>query len=509
MTDLHDNFSDNDIASRVGKIIDNVTKNTNLAMVSKEVGKVVSFADNVINVTGFSSIGSEEEVIIAGSYRGFVSLATSKFIKIVPLDNNIDINVGDEVRRTGRSVTTIVGEELIGRVVDGLGRPIDGLKPLKGDKQLPAERPARPIVHRYPVSVPLQTGIKVIDALVPIGRGQRELILGDRQTGKTSIALDAIVNQKGRDIICIYCAIGSRTSNVAKIVKELKMYGAMDYTIVVKADCSDTASLRFLAPYSATSMAEYFMDKGKDVLIVYDDLTSHARAYREMSLLLERIPGREAFPGDIFYVHSRLLERSARIKPEYGGGSITSLPIIETEAENVSAYIPTNVISITDGQIYLSPSKFQKGLMPAVDIGRSVSRVGSNAQLKAYKSVASTLRVSFSQFEELETFSRFATKLDKDTQNSINRGCCLRQIFKQDRYETLAVYSQIAIYLCVTNGLFDDMSNDQLASAQGKAVSVMSDSFSSLVSTINNGSQLSASDIDAYLATMKQKLVVE
>jgi F-type H+-transporting ATPase subunit alpha len=336
------------------------------------------------------------------------------------------LRTGDEVERTGRVMDVGVGDELLGRVIDPLGRPLDNKDSVAARKRLPIERDAKAIMDRAPVTVPLQTGIKVIDALVPVGRGQRELILGDRQTGKTAIAIDSILNQRGQNVFCIYCAIGRRASAVAKVIAELRARGAMDYTVVMVSEGNDPPGLAYIAPYAATSVAEHFMEAGRDVLIVYDDLTQHARAYRELSLLLRRPPGREAFPGDIFYIHSRLLERATHLRKELGGGSLTALPIIETEAQDIAAYIPTNLISITDGQLYLSPTLFELGTLPAVDAAKSVSRVGGKAQLAAYHAIAGNLKLAYSQFEELETFSRFGSSLDENTRMIINHGQRIR-----------------------------------------------------------------------------------
>ena len=346
-----------------------------------------------------------------------------------------------------------------------LGRPLDGGGSLAAGKRLPIERPAAPIMDRAPVTVPLQTGIMVIDALIPIGRGRREFILGDRQTGKTAIALDTILNQKGQDVLCVYCAVGQRASAVAKAVANLREKGAMDYTVVVVTEGNQPPGLAYIAPYAATSIAEHFMEAGRDVLIVYDDLTHHARAYRELSLLLRRPPGREAFPGDIFYIHSRLLERATHLRKERGGGSLTALPIIETEAQNISAYIPTNLISITDGQIYLSPSLFELGVLPAVDVGESVSRVGGKAQQAAYRAVAGDLKLAYAQFEELETFSRFGARLDEDTRKSIEHGRRIRACLKQSEFSPVSVPEQIAVLLGLTANLFDGVPLAQMADA--------------------------------------------
>jgi F-type H+-transporting ATPase subunit alpha len=360
----------------------------------------------------------------------------------------------------------VVGEGLLGRVIDPLGRALDGKGLVAGSGRLPVERPAAPIMDRAAVTVPLQTGVKVIDALIPIGRGQRELILGDRQTGKTAIAIDTILNQRDQNVVCIYCAIGQRASAVAKTVAVLREKGAMEHTVVVVTEGNDPPGLSYIAPYAATSIAEHFMEAGRDVLIVYDDLTQHARAYRELSLLLRRPPGREAFPGDIFYIHSRLLERATHLRAEVGGGSLTALPIIETEAQNISAYIPTNLISITDGQIYLSPSLFELGVLPAVDVGKSVSRVGGKAQRAVYRAVAGNLKLAYAQFEELEMFARFGARLDEDTAKIIAHGRRIRASLKQPEFTPVSVPEQIAILLALTENLFDAVPIGQMPNAE-------------------------------------------
>ena len=366
----------------------------------------------------------------------------------------------------GESWTWRVGEGLLGRVIDPLGRALDGNGPVAASERLPIERPAAAIMDRAPVTVPLQTGLKVIDALIPIGRGQRELILGDRRTGKTAIAIDTILNQRGRDVVCVYCAIGQRASAVAKAVAGLREKGAMDYTVVVVTEGNDPPGLAYIAPYAATSIAEHFMEAGRDVLIVYDDLTHHARAYRELSLLLRRPPGREAFPGDIFYIHSRLLERATHLRKELGGGSLTALPIIETEAQNISAYIPTNLISITDGQIYLSPSLFELGVLPAVDVGKSVSRVGGKAQLAAYRAVTGDLKLAYAQFEERETFSRFGARLDEEARKIIEHGRRIRACLEQPEFAPVPVVEQIAVLLALSAKLFDDVPLERMKEAE-------------------------------------------
>jgi F-type H+-transporting ATPase subunit alpha len=370
------------------------------------------------------------------------------------------------VERTGRVMDVAVGDGLLGRVVNALGKPLDGKGPLETDARLPVERQAPPIMDRAPVSVPLQTGLKVVDALIPIGRGQRELILGDRQTGKTAIAIDTILNQRGANVVCVYCAIGQRASSVAKVVASLREKRAMDYTVIVAAEGNDAPGVAYVTPYAATSIAESFMEKGRDVLIVYDDLTHHARAYRELSLLLRRPPGREAFPGDIFYIHSRLLERATHLRQERGGGSLTALPIIETDAQDISAYIPTNLISITDGQIYLSPTLFELGTLPAVDVGKSVSRVGGAAQRAAYRAIAGDLKLAYAQFEELETFARFGTRLDESTRRTIDHGRRIRACLKQAESQPVSMPEQIVVLLALTAGLFDPIPLERVTEAE-------------------------------------------
>jgi F-type H+-transporting ATPase subunit alpha len=394
--------------------------------------------------------------------------------------------------------------------IEGLAaQPLDQRAPLRTAQRRPVERPAPEIMDRAPVTVPLQTGLKVVDALIPIGRGQRELILGDRQTGKTALALDSIFNQNDKDIICVYCGIGKRSSALAKVIEDLREHQAMDYCVVVIATAEDPSGLQFIAPYAATTIAEYFMEQGRDVLIVYDDLTRHARAYRELSLLLRRPPGREAFPGDIFYIHSRLLERSTHLRSELGGGSLTALPIVETEAQNISAYIPTNLISITDGQIYLSPELYQKGILPAVDVGKSVSRVGGKTQLPAYRAVAGDLRLSYSQFEELEAFSRFGTRLDEDTRKTLERGRRVREILKQPQYGPLPVYEQIATLVAVIKGNFDNIPLEDVAQAEVQVRRAVRGSLPHLCDRIEQGMELRAEDLDAIVDAAKQALATE
>ena len=431
-----------------------------------EVGTITSIATGIAKVSGLPNVGVEELVEFPGGVFGIAFNVDEDEIGVVLLGEYWHLHAGDEVERTGRVMDVAVGDAFLARVIDPLGRPLDGNGLVTSNQRLPIERPAPPIMDRAPVTVPLQTGLKVIDALIPIGRGQRELILGDRQTGKTAIAIDTILNQRGRNVVCVYCAIGQRASAVAKTVAILREQGAMDHTVVVVTEGNDPPGLAYIAPYAATSIAEHFMEAGRDVLIVYDDLTHHARAYRELSLLLRRPPGREAFPGDIFYIHSRLLERATHLRKELGGGSLTALPIIETEAQNISAYIPTNLISITDGQIYLSPSLFELGVLPAVDVGKSVSRVGGKAQRAAYRAVAGDLKLAYAQFEELETFSRFGARLDEETRKIIEHGRRIRSCLKQSEFAPVSVPAQIAALLALTAGLFDPVPIDQMTAAE-------------------------------------------
>jgi F-type H+-transporting ATPase subunit alpha len=432
----------------------------------REVGTITSIATGIAKISGLPGVGFEEVLKFPGDFYGIAFNVDADEIGAVLLGDYWQLHTGDEVERRGHVVDVPVGDGLIGRIINPMGRPLDGNDPVSSSTRLPVERPAAPIMDRAPVTVPLQTGIKVIDALIPVGRGQRELILGDRQTGKTAVALDTILNQRDQNVLCVYCAIGQRASSVAKVIATLREKGALDYTIVVVTEGYDPPGLTYIAPYAATSIAEHFMEQGRDVLIVYDDLTHHARAYRELSLLLRRPPGREAFPGDIFYIHSRLLERATHLRPELGGGSLTALPIIETEAQDISAYIPTNLISITDGQIYLSPSLFELGVLPAVDVSNSVSRVGGKAQRTAYRAVAGDLKLAYAQFEELETFARFGARLDEDTRKVIEHGRRIRACLKQPEFAPVSVPAQIAILLALTAKLFDPVPIDQMADAE-------------------------------------------
>jgi len=472
----------------------------------QEYGVVTYVGPGVARVRGLPNVQSEELVRFEGDLLGMTFNLDPDDIGVILLDDASGVESGSEVRRTNRVLDTPVGEVLLGRVVDPLGRPLDGAGPVRTHQRAPVECAAPTILDRAPVTVPLATGTKVIDALIPVGRGQRELILGDRQTGKTGIAVDCILNQQGKGVLCIYCAIGQRSSSVAKVIADLKQYDALKYSIVVVAAGDAAAGLQFVAPYAAMSMGEYFMRQGRDALIVFDDLGSHARAYRELSLLLRRPPGRESFPGDIFYVHSRLLERSTRLRKELGGGSLTALPIVETEEQNISAYIPTNLISITDGQIYLAPSLFQKGILPAVDVGKSVSRVGGKAQLPAYRAVAGDLRLFYSQFEELEVFSRFGSRLDERTRTTLARGRAIREALKQPQFDPLPAAVQVATLVAATAGLFDGMSPEQVAGASAQIRMLLGQKLPRIVESIEAGNSLSDSDRASLVALAEEAI---
>ena len=459
-----------------------------------EVGTIISVSTGIARVAGLPNAGFEELLKFPGDLFGIAFNVDEEEIGVVLLGEYQGLHAGDEVQRTGRVMDVAVGEGLLGRVIDPLGRALDGNGPVAASERLPIERPAAAIMDRAPVTVPLQTGLKVIDALIPIGRGQRELILGDRRTGKTAIAIDTILNQRGRDVVCVYCAIGQRASAVAKAVAGLREKGAMDYTVVVVTEGNDPPGLAYIAPYAATSIAEHFMQAGRDVLIVYDDLTHHARAYRELSLLLRRPPGREAFPGDIFYIHSRLLERATHLRKELGGGSLTALPIIETEAQNISAYIPTNLISITDGQIYLSPSLFELGVLPAVDVGKSVSRVGGKAQLAAYRAVTGDLKLAYAQFEERESFSRFGARLDEEARKIIDHGRRIRACLEQPEFAPVPVVEQIAVLLALSAKFFDDVPLDRMKEAEEALRKAAGKIPTEVIERLNTADKLSDED---------------
>jgi F-type H+/Na+-transporting ATPase subunit alpha len=472
----------------------------------REIGTLTTLSTGIAKVSGLPGVGFEELVEFPGGVFGIAFNVDEHEVGVVLLGKYQHLSAGDEVERTGRVMDVAVGAGLIGRVLDPLGRPLDDGGPVAVEGRLPIERPAAPIMDRAPVTVPLQTGLKVVDALIPVGRGQRELILGDRQTGKTAIAVDTILNQRGQDVVCVYCAIGQRASAVAKTVALLRDQAAMDYTIVVVSEGNDPPGLTYVAPYAATSIAEHFMEAGRDVLIVYDDLTQHARAYRELSLLLRRPPGREAFPGDIFYIHSRLLERATRLRPELGGGSLTALPITETEAQDISAYIPTNLISITDGQIYLSPSLFELGVLPAVDVGKSVSRVGGKAQRAAYRTVAGDLKLAYAQFEELETFARFGARVEEDTRKIIEHGRRIRACLKQPESSPVAVPAQIAVLLALIAELFDPVPIERMADAEEALREAAASIPAAVCERLVSADDLSAEDRETILAIARESL---
>src|SRR5260221_311990 len=444
-------------AEEVSKIIRDEIGSYAVDVDVAEVGTIVSVGDGIARVHGVEKTMAGEMLEFPHGIYGIALNLEEESVGTVLLGDYTEIKEGDTVKRTGRIISVPVGPELVGRVVNALGQPIDGKGPIVSKTSMPIERIAPGVVDRSPVKEPMQTGLKAIDAMVPIGRGQRELIIGDRQTGKTAVAVDAIINQRGQDMICIYSAIGQKQSTVAQVVRTLQEAGAMEYTIVVSAGASDPAPLLYISPYSACTMGEYFRDNGQHALVIYDDLSKHAQAYREISLLLRRPPGREAYPGDVFYLHSRLLERAAKLRPELGGGSLTALPIIETQAGDLSRYIPTNVISITDGQIYLQADLFHQGLRPAINVGNSVSRVGGAAQVKAMRQVAGTLRLDLAQYRELAAFAQFGSDLDKATRAQLDRGERLVEILKQDQYAPLPVERQVALIYAGTNGYLDNV----------------------------------------------------
>src|SRR5579864_1981939 len=449
-------------AEDISKIIRDQIGNFAASVDVAEVGSVISVGDGIARIHGVERAMAGEMLEFPHGVYGIALNLEEESVGVVLLGYSTAIKEGDTVKRTGRIISVPVGEALVGRVVNGLGQPIDGKGPIASDTFMPIERIAPGVVDRSPVKEPLQTGLKAIDGMVPIGRGQRELIIGDRQTGKTAVAVDAIINQQGLGVICIYNAIGQKQSTVAQVVKTLEEAGAMEYTIVVSAGASDPASLLYISPYSACTIGEFFRDRGRHALCVYDDLSKHAQAYREISLLLRRPPGREAYPGDVFYLHSRLLERAAKLGKDLGGGSLTALPIIETQAGDLSAYIPTNVISITDGQIFLESDLFHQGVRPAINVGNSVSRVGGAAQIRAMRQVAGTLRLDLAQYRELAAFAQFGSDLDKSTQAQLTRGARLVEILKQPQYEPLPVEKQVAIIYAGTNGYLDNVALPEL-----------------------------------------------
>ena len=486
----------------ISKLIKEQIKHYDNRIAQDDVGTTIMIGDGIARVSGLDKCMANELVQFPNGAYGMALNLEENSVAVVMLGEDEDIKEGDVVRRTGQVVSVPVGEGLIGRVVNALGQPVDGKGPVDAKEHRPIERNAPGIIERKGVSVPLQTGIKAIDSMIPIGRGQRELIIGDRQTGKTVIALDTIINQKGKDVICIYVAIGQKCSTVAQLVDTLTAAGAMDYTIVVSATASELSPLQYIAPYSGCAMGEYFMDQGKDVLIVYDDLSKHAVAYRALSLLIRRPPGREAYPGDVFYLHSRLLERAARLDPEHGGGSITALPIIETQAGDVSAYIPTNVISITDGQIFLLTELFHSGVMPAVDPGISVSRVGGNAQIKAMKKVAGSLKLLYSQYRELQGFAQFGSDLDADTKARLAQGERIVEVLKQNRSHPIAVEDQVCIFYAVTRGFLKDVEVTDVAEYEDGLYERMSAQHAHVLEAIRTTGDLSKETEEALCAAL-------
>ncbi len=478
-------------------------KNYNAKIQLGDIGTVATIGDGIVRIHGLEKCMINELLEFENGVHCMALNLEQDFVGAVMLGSDAGIKEGDTVKRTGNIVSVPVGEELLGRVVNSLGQPIDGKGAILAKETRPIEKIASGIITREPVNVPLQTGIKAIDSMIPIGRGQRELIIGDRQTGKTAIAIDTIINQKGKDVICIYVAIGQKNSTVAGVVEQLRASGALEYSIVVSATASELAPLQYIAPYSGCTMGEYFMDKGKDVLVVYDDLSKHAVAYRTVSLLLKRPPGREAFPGDVFYLHSRLLERAARLNKDYGGGSLTALPIIETQAGDVSAYIPTNVISITDGQIYLETELFNAGVRPAVNPGISVSRVGGNAQIKAMKKVASTLKLDYSQYRELQSFAQFGSDLDQDTKNRLAKGERIVEVLKQEQNSPLEVEEQVVIIYAVINNFLADIEIDKIKQYQKDLISHIKDSKPEILESIKTTKAMSPETEDALKAVLK------
>jgi F-type H+-transporting ATPase subunit alpha len=488
--------------SEINEIIRKQIENFDTGVTVTEVGTVIKIGDGIAELHGLEKVMAGELLEFPHDVRGLALNLEEDKVGAVLFGDFQTIREGDLVKRTGRIMEVPVGEALVGRVVDVLGNPIDDAGPIVTEHYSPVERIAPGVVDRQPVKEPLQTGLKALDAMVPIGRGQRELIIGDRQTGKTAVAVDTIINQKGKDVICIYVAIGQKASTVAQVVRTLQEYGAMDYTIVIKATASDPAAMQFLAPYSGAAMGEYFRDKGKHALTIYDDLSKQAAAYREISLLLRRPPGREAYPGDVFYLHSRLLERAAKLSDAEGGGSLTSLPIIETQAGDISAYIPTNVISITDGQIFLEADLFNSGFRPAINVGNSVSRVGGAAQIRAMRQVAGTLRLDLAQFRELQAFAQFGSDLDKATQAQLARGQRLTEILKQPQYSPMDVEKQVLVIWAATNGYTDDIAVDDVRRFETGLLSFVENSHPGLLADIADKKILT----DEIKAGLKQVL---
>jgi F-type H+-transporting ATPase subunit alpha len=499
-------------ADEITRVLRDEIENYDSAVSVTETGFVISVGDGIARIHGLETVMAGELIEFSHGVSGIALNLEEDQVGAVLLGDYTELKEGDEVRRTGRIMSIPVGEAMIGRVVDALGRPIDDKGPIDTTQFNPLEALAPGVVDRQPVKEPLQTGIKAIDAMIPVGRGQRELIIGDRQTGKTTIALDTIYNQKGGDVICIYVAIGQKRSTVAQVVKTLTDLGAMEYTIVVAATASDPAPMQYIAPYAGCALGEYFRDKGMHALVIYDDLSKHAAAYREISLLLRRPPGREAFPGDVFYLHSRLLERAAKLSKEKGGGSLTALPFIETQAGDVSAYIPTNVISITDGQIFLEADLFNSNQRPAINVGISVSRVGGSAQIKAMRSIAGTLRLDLAQYRELAAFSQFGSDLDKSSQAQLNRGRRLVEILKQGQYQPLPVEKQVLIIFAGTNAYLDDLPVEQIQAFEKGLYQFVENAHPSLLPKIREKKVLDDEVkglVKAALTEFKQRFVAE
>jgi len=499
-------------ADEITKLIRAQIENYESQVSVDEVGTIISLGDGIARVHGLDKVMAGELLDFGHGVAGIAMNLEEDQVGAVVLGEYTQIKEGGEVKRTGRIMAVPVGQGMVGRVVDALGLPIDGKGPISPDKHIPIERIAPGVIDRQSVREPMATGIKAIDAMIPIGRGQRELIIGDRQTGKTAVALDTIINNKGNDLICIYCAIGQKRSSIAQVVKTLEDNGAMDYTIVVAASASEPAPMLYLSPYAACAMGEFFRDSGRHALVIYDDLSKHAAAYREISLLLRRPPGREAYPGDVFYLHSRLLERAARMSDKLGGGSLTALPMIETQAGDVSAYIPTNVISITDGQIFLESDLFNSGVRPAVNVGISVSRVGGSAQIKAMRQVAGTLKLELAQYRELAAFAQFGSDLDKATQAQLNRGKRLVEVLKQGQYQPLPFSRQIVIIYAGTNGFLDDLPVEQIRDFELELFKYTQSMNAKLLDAIMAKKTLDdalKADIDKTLKEFKQRFVSE
>jgi F-type H+-transporting ATPase subunit alpha len=499
-------------ADEITKILREEIENYERAVDVTEVGSVMSVGDGIARIHGLDNVMAGEMIEFPHGVSGIAMNLEEDQVGAVLLGNYQKLGEGDEVRRTGQIMSVPVGDAMIGRVVDALGQPIDGKGPIVTDKRNPIERLAPGVVDRQPVRQPLQTGIKAIDAMVPIGRGQRELIIGDRQTGKTAIAIDTIINQKGGDVICIYVAIGQKRSTVAQVVKTLEDFGAMEYSVVVAATASDPAPMQYLAPYTGCAIGEFFRDSSRHALTVYDDLSKHAAAYREISLLLRRPPGREAFPGDVFFLHSRLLERASKLNDEHGGGSLTSLPFIETQAGDVSAYIPTNVISITDGQIYLEADLFNSNVRPAINVGLSVSRVGGSAQTKAMRSVAGTLRLDLAQYRSLAAFAQFGSDLDKASQQQLNRGQRMVEILKQKQYSPLPFEKQVAIIFAGTNAFLDSLPINQCRAFEDGLYKFLDNAHPEILATIREKKIIddqTKADLKNALTEFKERFVAD